>query len=349
MGISFDRFIEWAESRFEKVKIKNNEIKVNSPFYEEANGEMDRKCKLWCNPSGGKKGLENGVFHCWRTGKKGNLISLVMLVDNCSFEDAIAKLGIDDLSMAEIEAKLEKFFEEKEEQKTLEEKIVDFQLPPYTFLISDLPLGNFNRIAAANYLSKRKLSVDGLYICIADEPPKYKGYRNRIIIPYYNSTGKLIYYNARLMHDENSAGKYMGPPEGTNVLKGDVIYMPKWPPAGSLVYYTEGEIDAISITKTGLFAGAFGGKAVSDTQAEYMRPYRLVLCLDNDKAGIDALPIIGDSLLRRGISFFHYVFPPSNLKDWNSFLQKYGEKILAAYLSQNHNIYDSETSLRFKL
>ena len=80
-----------------------------------------------------------------------------------------------------------------------------------------------------------------------------------------------------------------------------------------------------------------------------MRPYKLTLCLDNDKAGIDALPIIGDSLLRKGISVFRYVFPPSSVKDWNAFLQKYGGKMLAAYLSQDHSIYDSETSLRFKL
>lgn len=343
MAISFERFRSWCENHFDIVKVKNNEIKVNSPFYEELHGVKDYKCKLWCNPTGGKKGLENGVFRCWRTDKKGSLISLVMLVEKCSYEDALAILGVEDTSMAEIESQLEKLLETKQEES--KQKTTDLQLPPYSFLLEELHPSNFHRVTTEVYLFNRSLPIDGLYICIAGD------YKYRIIIPYYNKEGKLIYFNGRYIgHNKRieEERKYMGP-EGHSVLKGDVIYMPTWPEKGTKVYYTEGEFDAKSIVKAGLFAGAFGGKAMSESQIELIRPYRPIICLDNDQAGLDALPIVGDALLSKGIAPVGYVLPPKQCKDWNKLLEKYGPRILAAYLENNEHIYDAEYSLRRKI
>lgn len=340
MAIDFERFLHWAENTFDMIKVKGNEVKVNSPFYEELNGEKDYKYKLWCNPTGGKKELDNGVFHCWRTGKKGSLVSLVMLMDHCSYEDALAILGVEDTSMAEIEAKLNAFFDAKQEEQQQPQGL---HLPPYTFLINELPPSNFHRVTAEIYLFNRSLPIDGLFVCVSGD------YKDRIIIPYYNRQGALIYFNARYIGGNKrieEERKYMGPEgESQGVLKGDVIYMPIWPEDGTTVYYTEGEFDAKAIVKTGLFAGAFGGKAMSESQIEFIRPYKPVISLDNDTAGINALPQIGDSLISKGINF-KYVFPPKQCKDWNQMLEKYGPRILSAYLKNNEKTYDKDYSLR---
>lgn len=350
MAIDFDRFLNWAESRFDIVKVKNNEIKVNSPFYEQQNGEKDYKCKLWCNPTGGKKERENGVFHCWRTGKKGSLVSLVMLVDKCSYEDALAILGTEDTSMAEIEAKLQAFFDKKQEQHAQDSATPGFHLPPYTFLISELSPNYHHRVAAEVYLFNRGLSIDGLYVCCGGD------YKDRIVIPYYDREGNLIYFNARYIGGNKrieNERKYMGPPESSGILKSDVIYMPTWPERGAKVYYTEGEFDAKAIATTGLFAGALGGKSVFERQIELMRPYRPVISIDNDEAGRNALPVIGERLMRLGITQFQYVMPPAakdGVKmDWNKLLEKYGPRILAAYLENHERPYDPDFSLKFKM
>lgn len=348
MAIDFDRFLSWAENKFSDVRTKGNEIKVNSIFYEELHGEKDSKCKLWCNPLGGKKSLDNGVFHCWRTGRKGSLVSLVMMMDNCAYDEALAILGIEDTSLAELEKKLEEFFNNKDqpqEEQTLEEKVDGLQLPPYTFFIEELSPSNFHRVTAEVYLFNRSLPIDGLMVCCSGK------YRDRIIIPYYDREGKLIYYNARYIGAKRNLSKYMGPPDGTSILKGDVIFMPRWAKHGEKVFYTEGEFDAISIAKSGLNSGALGGKNISESQVIMMKPYQPVICLDNDQAGKDALPIVGDALLKKGINQIGYVMPPPSdvcKLDWNKMLEKYGPRILRAYLLNNEQAYDPDFSLLYK-
>ena len=337
MAIDQDRFINWCEGRFSNIKIKGNEVKLNSIFAD------DSKNHLWCNTS-------KSVYHCWKTENRGSLLRLVMLVDKCSYEDALATLGVEDTSMEEIEKRLEEFFEKKREKEaTLEEKAQGFQLPPYSFLIDELSPNNYHRVTAEIYLYKRSLPTKGLFICCLGD------YKDRIIIPYYDRDGNLIYYNGRYIgsnHRIENGQKYMCPPETSGIVKSEVIYMPVWPEAGSKIYYTEGEFDALSIAKTGLFAGALGGKNIFDSQIEFMRPYKPVICIDNDEAGREALPKIGDALRRRGI-MLGYVMPPKEKdgvkRDWNKLLEKYGPKILSAYLEHNERPYDDDFSFRHKL
>ena len=78
MPIDFDTFVNWAENRFDKIQVKGKEVCLNSIF-----AENDSKFHLWCNPYGGKHERTFGVFHCWKTDRKGSLVSLVMEVDKC--------------------------------------------------------------------------------------------------------------------------------------------------------------------------------------------------------------------------------------------------------------------------
>jgi len=108
LGIDFEKFCQWAIDRFgeDEIKIKNNEVRINSIFCE------DYKRKLWCNPYGGKKGQEDrpfGVYHCWKTGKCGNLVNLVMQVDECSFQEAKSVVS-EELNLEKEMVKVNAFF-----------------------------------------------------------------------------------------------------------------------------------------------------------------------------------------------------------------------------------------------
>jgi len=339
MPVDFDKFLRWAESRWhDDVIVKGNEIKLNSPFCE------DYKRHLWCNPSGGKKDIANGVYHCWKTDERGSLVGLVMHVDKCSYDEALDTLDQGDISLAEMEKQLEDILFNKKtviiEPKKDEDLTLDF--PIHCSWISDLPENDFFKDRAELYLKSRKLSSDRLLVCTGGD------YKNRIIIPYLDKEYNLIYFNGRYIGNSEKALRYMGPPKEIGVGKSDVIFMTSWGKPGQRVYCTEGEFDALSIAETGHVGAALGGKELSERQAMYLMPYIPVLCPDNDSSGKRALPKMGDFLRSQGLKEIYYVRPPKQYKDWNEFLVKHDAQVMSAYMEKNIKSYGDWTGEELK-
>ncbi len=329
MSISYDSFLNWAESRFYDVVTDGDEIKINSIFKTN-----DQDHKMWCNPTKGPL----GAYHCWKTEESGNLIELVMEVDGIGWPDAAEILGAGGGSLADLYQKVEEFFKEKAQEATeLKVDTVKLELPTCTYLLTDLPSGNPYRQRCESYLNSRCLSIEGLCVC-AGITADFK-YRDRLVIPYYDRKGKLIYFNCRTLKDAKP--KYKGPPKELGIGKHDVIYMPSWAPLGSLdlVFLTEGELDALSIFKTKLLAAALGGKAISGIQIDMLANLRPVIAFDRDDAGRGAFVEIGDRLLLMGKQPY-FVLPPRGFKDWNELLVAHGDEVLRGYIEQEIKLYD---------
>lgn len=331
MSIDFDKFLSWAESRFDDVIVSGNEIKLNSIFCD------DRKHHLWCNPSGGKTGNSHGVYHCWKSESKGSLLGLVMLVDRCTYEEALEILDAPaEGNLADLERRVQELFkgapiEQEPEKKGLE-------LPPECYLFDELPSYHNLKSAAEEYLKKRKISTKGLFLCTRGR------YRNRIIIPYRDRDGGIIYYNGRYVGDPGDNLRYMGPPKELGVGKGDVMYSPSWPEPGEKLYITEGEFDAMSLWQCGFHSAALGGKAATEKQTSMIRDYKPVLCLDADEAGSEALPKIASALMSKGMSV-SYVRPCREYKDWNGLLEEKGERILREYIRTQEKPYNESPGI----
>lgn len=335
MTVSFKNFEKWAKRRFgnENVLVQGKEIRIHSIF-----DPGDDDFHLWCSPSGGKQKRKNGTYHCFKSDKKGSLIKLVMLVDSCDRESAAARLG-GYTSIRELEKQLEHMFVYDENNNFDEQKKpAGISLPSDCYLISELGTNNWWRKKAEEYLKARKIPIDGLYVCTGD---RYKG---RIIIPYYNSEGGLIYFNGRALG--NSKWKYLGPPKEIGAGKEDVIYMAgKWPEANSLVYICEGEFNAMSLKQAELNACACGGKNMSEKQALMLSKYRVVLCLDRDKAGKAGTTkmssvIMALETVKKSTDKILYVIPPQGCNDWNEFLVKNSLPLLHHYLVKNQKPLD---------
>lgn len=328
MSIDFDSFVQWCEDRFNNdIVVKGKEVRINSIFAD------DRGHHMWCNPYGGKHHRHDGVYRCFYTDKKGTLIGLVMEVDNCSYEEAKDILS-GNTPIRILEEELDKFFNEKPQQIIKEESKI--KLPPYTYLINELPKTSLLRTEAEDYLSSRKLPTDGLYICSSGD------YKNRILIPYYDEKGKLIYFNGRSL--SNKGLRYLGPDKEIGVGKGDVIYAPAWPKAGSKIHLTEGELDAYTLKICGFNGMACGGKYLSDQQIELIRKYRVCLALDEDSAGLGGIIEMGKKLILHQFHNITFVRPPKGLKDWNKMLVKYKPEIVTAWVQQNEKCFDDFTS-----
>lgn len=157
MAIDFDLFLTWAESRFDNVVVKGNEIKLNSIFCD------DSKHHLWCNPSGGKNNVPYGVFHCWKTDTKGSLVNLVMQVEKCSFEDALQILDSPNHNIEDLEKQVQEIFKNKQ-TKFIEIEKTKIKLPPNTYRFDDLPSTNYAKRTSVEYLNDRKISYEKLFI-----------------------------------------------------------------------------------------------------------------------------------------------------------------------------------------
>lgn len=331
MSIDYDKFVEWAESRFGHVVLSGSEVKVNSIFCE------DRKHHLWCSPSGGKKNNENGVYHCWKSESKGSLVGLVMLVDGCSYEEALRTLDASPSGgIADLERRVEEMFAEKTPPASdlASNSHPPLSLPSECYYFEDLPSGNGFRVRAEEYLRSRSIPSDGLMVCTSGR------YKNRILIPYRNRVGALIYYNARLVGESGSSLRYLGPPKEMGVGKGDVLYCRRWPPPGSKVYITEGEFDSISLDLCGFPSVALGGKNMTDPHLDMIRGLRPVLCLDADDSGGEALPRMATKLSNAGFESIRYVRPSCEYKDWNGLLKARGTKAVEAYIKHNEKDYE---------
>lgn len=332
MSVDFEKFLNWAERRFDDVVVQGNEIKINSIFCE------DHKHHLWCNPTGGKKEHPNGVFRCWKSDAKGSLVSLIMMVDGISFQEALEILGGEDISLAELERQVDEMFSEKNEISNPVSS--HLSLPDGTYLIESLPDTDYFRVQSEVYLLNRKLDPTGLYVCTKGN------YRNRIVIPYYDRTGNLIYFNARDLSGKSPI-KYMGPPKECGIGKADVLYFEKWPDKNKEVYLTEGEFDSRVFRSIGFESGAFGGKALSEIQITYLKDMQVkpILCLDGDPPGRSALPKIADLLESQGVTPIKFAFPPKSCKDWNELLQKTNSKTMKTYIKNSVKIYGTDRTL----
>jgi DNA primase len=344
--IDFDAFVDWAEKRFGDIIVKGKEVKVNSIF-----DDGDIKYKLWCNPTGGTKGRDHGVYHCYKTGKIGTLVGLVMQVEGCSPEEAIDILGGNE--MADLEENMRAFFNspfvpsnEPVIETVAKAETVKLTMPEGTYLISEVATYNKSRAEAEHYLNGRKLPITGLYVGIDGR------YRERILIPYYDRQGKLIYYNARYIGTSSKPTKYLGPPNELGIGKADVLYMPSWPSEGTRVYVTEGEFDTMALNLVGLHGAAIGGGQFSTRHKDFLAPYKITMAGDNDDdntAGTDTLIRVGDALMANGFSEVEFVRPPKGFKDWNDFYKKFPVQLVRKYIEENSKSYNEITASQLRL
>jgi DNA primase len=357
MGVDFDTFLNWAKDRFgeDAVKVKHtthgDEILTHS-FYAHRKGIEDYTYNLWMSPSGGKgkNAPEKGSFRCWKTDTMGSLVRLVADYDGVDYDEAEEQI-CGGSSLRALEKKVHEFFGHKEEvanmEPVAEETVRNISLPDWSYLIDDMYPSNYWKLKATKYLKARKIPTKGLYICTNGD------YKDRIIIPYYDKDGALVWYNARLTYDKKGVIKYMKcKSDGLSITQEDVLYMTAWPEPRTKIYIMEGEIDAMSMHQAGLVACAIGGKFMSETQIEMIRSYMPVLAFDADDgvykedSGLQALINVGNQLMERGFSRIGYVRPPKVHKDWNKLLVEKDAMILRAYAERCEKIFTPDTPTR---
>lgn len=336
--IDYTVFKQWAQQHFKEMREKNGKIRLNSIYCDAIGG--DRKFHMYCKPS-------IGMFKCMKSGEKGSLYSLVMQVESVAYDQAVEILEGDTQTLRYLEAKLDQYLNldpnEIKKEYTGWKKKLDF--PPNTFLIASLGETNHFRMRAEQYLAGRKLKSDGLLMCVAGD------YVNRIIIPYYDREGDLVYWNGRDLG--NAHLRYRGPDSSLYpaAKKEEVVWMQYFPKIGTKVYLTEGEFDAMTLNQCGLHAAAFGGASFNPKQFEMLKGYQMVLAFDADKAGERGITQLSEAMSANGFENTMYVRPAKPYKDWNEMLIAVGKDIVRLYIEKKeaeHQILNSWNILRLR-
>ncbi len=299
---------------------------------------------------------EKQIYKCFGCGEAGNVISFVMKTRNMAFPEAVKLLGekvgivVDDAdSPGKSSATNEKFKRmydiNVQAARYFYTNLKRFKAP-YEYLkgrgITDETIKKFgigfsldNWQGIRSYLKQRGFSEEEiLELGLTTKNEKgniYDRFRNRIIFPVFNVSGRVIGFGGRVLDD--SKPKYLNSPETPIFHKGTNLYglnlAIKNNPARTVIM-VEGYIDVISLSQQGVTnVVATLGTALTEGQCKLLKRYidTVIVSFDSDVAGQNAT-IRGLEILQKSGFDLKILQIPSG-KDPDEFIRSYGrEKFL---------------------
>ncbi len=295
---------------------------------------------------------EKQIFHCFGCNTGGNVFKFIMLKENLNFPEAVRHLGrivginIEDHNASPEELKRlhkkKRFFAANRlameyfknclkmdnalevrdylSARGLTKQITEafeigFALPGWDTLLKHLLQRGYSR----QDLVELGLAVKGKRI--------YDRFRNRLMFPICNDTGKVVGFGGRVFDD--SQPKYLNSPESDYFSKRDLLYGLHL--AKDEIYkegfavLVEGYLDVITAHQYG-FSNVVAplGTSLTGGQCKLLARYtrEVVIVFDSDEAGVEATFRGMDILLKNGLSV--RVADVAGDKDPDEFIRKQG-------------------------
>ena len=297
---------------------------------------------------------EKQIYKCFACGATGNVFTFVQDYENVSFMEAVSivadKCGIE-LSFDPTKAVVADAFVE-------EHKIMDLS---QKFFVNNLKT-SFGK-EATKYLNERGISEDiikefGIGLSLDTNDSLYqllskKGYSTsqldaiglisnsngdiydmftrRITFPLWDKDGKIVGFSARIYRGEKNVSKYMNSRETKIFRKGETLYnyhnAKDAAKREKEIIVVEGFMDAIRISSIGLKnVVALCGTAMTKEQISLLKKLRckVILCLDNDNAGLLATVNNGEELVKENVET--YVIRLTGEKDPDEYIIANGKE-----------------------
>ena len=277
---------------------------------------------------------EKQIYKCFACGATGTVFTFVQDYENVSFMEAVSivadKCGIE-LSFDPTKAVVADAFVE-------EHKIMDLS---QKFFVNNLKTSFGKEVT--KYLNERGISEDiikefGIGLSLDTNDSLYqllskKGYSTsqldaiglisnsngdiydmftrRITFPLWDKDGKIVGFSARIYRGEKNVSKYMNSRETKIFRKGETLYnyhnAKDAAKREKEIIVVEGFMDAIRISSIGLKnVVAVGGTAMTKEQISLLKKLRckVILCLDNDNAGLLATVNNGEELVKENVETY---------------------------------------------
>ena len=312
---------------------------------------------------------EKAFFHCFGCGAHGDAIEFIRKHDRLTYPEAIEQLARDaglslptpsyaDSQRAEAEKTLYDVLEaatqwfERQLHTSTGTTALDYVtkrgLKAETLRSFRVGFAPEDRTGLHNHLTKagfaKHLQTQAGLIIQPEEGPAYDRFRNRVIFPIRNPSGKVIAFGGRLLGTSTNKAlpKYLNSPETPLFKKGEVLYnldLAKRPAReANMTVVMEGYMDVVSTSQAGVsYALATLGTAVT---AEHLRllwqlAKEPVICLDGDAAGFRAMMRAAEvalPLLKPGYSLRFALLPKG--EDPDTYIQKNGKTSFDKILNQ---------------
>lgn len=165
-------------------------------------------------------------------------------------------------------------------------------------------------------------------------------YRDRIIFPVHNNSGKVIGFGARLIKSNDKAPKYINTPENELYVKSKILYGTYFArhaiDKADECLLVEGYTDVISLHQAGIEnVVASGGTSLTQDQLRLIKKYtkNLTIIYDGDAAGVKAALRGLDMALEESLNVKLVLIPDK--EDPDSYVQKVGANQFRNFILHN--------------
>ena len=336
---------------FVSLKKSGSNYKALSPFTSE------KTPSFFVSPS-------KQIFKCFSTGKGGDAIEFLREVDSMSYIEAIKYLGekygveiaeqeTDNTISSERDSllillnKSKDFFVENlitDEGKSIaltyfeHRKVSDSMIKKFELGYSLDSWNSLNdHLNTLKYSEELMLSAG---LILEKNNKKYDRFRNRIIFPIHNISGKVIAFGARQIKNDEKQPKYINSPETILYIKSNILYgiyqSKNTIRKEDKCYLVEGYTDVISLFQIGIEnVVSSSGTSLTTNQIKLISRYtkNITILYDGDQAGINASLRGMDLILENNLNVRIISFPKD--EDPDSYSKKLGKNEFLNFLNDN--------------
>ncbi|RMF62013.1 MAG: DNA primase [Calditrichaeota bacterium] len=306
------------------------------------------------------------IFHCFGCGEGGNAITFLMKYEKIGFVDAVKRLA-DEVGI-EIPVS-----QQVKRQQSENETLYHANNIACTYFQQQLQKAPDSVL---NYLQERNITAEtvkefrlgyappgwdgliqyirrfgyslkpyqklGLIIENEKKTSFYDRFRNRLMFPIMNQSGKIAGFGGRALGDEPNTPKYINSPESPIYRKSHILFGLNltYPAirAEDRIILVEGYMDAIQLYQNGIRnVVATSGTALTESHAQLIRRYtnNVILCYDADNAGIQAA-VRGGEILFQNLLEVKVVLLPSG-SDPDSYVKENGKEAFLTLLKEGQD------------
>ena len=289
-------------SNYIRLDRSGNQYKARCPFHNE------KTPSFYVSP-------QRNSFHCFGCNKGGDIFTFVSEIEHIEFYEALKTLakqaGVplgeynkeQNDNLYEIMEASSEFYQRELFTSSIAKKYIhDRGLSDETINEYRIGFANNNWQDLFNYLIKAGFNQDNIIasgMCFLSEKSGkvLDRWRGRIMFPIRNISGTIVGWTGRVLpeYDDGKQGKYVNSPETKIFKKSQLLFnydkAKKYISETREVIIAEGQMDVIMSYQAGVRnIIAVSGTAFTDDHIKMIGRLadRVVLCFDNDTAGISA-------------------------------------------------------------
>lgn len=276
---------------------------------------------------------DRGMFYCFSTNKGGDIFTFVQEMEGVDFKGALKILA--ERAGVELVAEDPKQKSERDALYEVVQQAVVFygeQLlqseQAKSYLASrgvsaetiekwqigyapGPPVGGWRALASAlkqQQVTEQQLARAGLIKGIESGKEPYDVFRDRIMFPLFDASGRPVAFSGRILSKNTEAPKYVNSPETELYNKSELLYGYDRAKQGirnlKFTLVVEGQFDVIMCHQAGYHnTVAVSGTALTEQHVQLMQRLsaNVVLALDSDRAGLSAMKRAATVMLTRGM------------------------------------------------